>query len=262
MGILWINKYKPIYVMRITEVNYTNRKRIIQQFADWAMSVLKIQNPPTIKYSEDKETVYKHRSFGSTTPSGEIWTYVGTDRNCADVLRTLAHELVHHRQFEKGVATGAMSEEKRLEIEDQANALAGRLLRANGKKHIEIYEGRTGSLQHEVADSLPHAFIVPELDSSNPYRQYKFGVAIASVRGSQKRLDDGITPFDKSDLDEVFGDSEMIISYDPTIGDVIQQALKQIGAKDGVRRVGVTGSKESSDVGTVSPVKPFKGYPR
>jgi hypothetical protein len=125
-----------------------------------------------------------------------------------------------------------------------------------------MHEGRTGSLQHEVADSLPQAFSIPALSSNNPYDQYKFGVAIASARGRQQRLDDGIGDFKKADLDEVFADHEVVISFDPNIGEIIDDALRQIGVTGKKVRIGVEGSRESNDVQKQSPVSSFRGYPR
>jgi Zn-dependent peptidase ImmA (M78 family) len=55
------------------------------------------------------------------------------------VLRSLAHELVHHRQEELGMIE-AMSGDTGSEIENEANALAGVLLRDYGKQNVQIYD--------------------------------------------------------------------------------------------------------------------------
>jgi hypothetical protein len=258
--------------MRITDLETPEDfRQQINAFARWAIKRLEIKSKPRIHISSDKDRVEQYRTFGSTKPTGEIWVYSG-DRNTADVMRTLCHELVHYRQFETGSAQPEMDQEEHFRIEDEANAQAGRLMREYGKMHVDIYEGakhekivsegRTGSLQHEVADSLPQAFSIPALSSNNPYQQYKFGVAIASARGRQKRLDDGIGDFKTGDLDEVFADHEVVISFDPNIGKIIDDALKQIGVSGKKVRIGVEGSKESPDVQHQSPVSSFRGYPR
>lgn len=138
---------------------------------------------------------------------------------------------------------------------------------ANVKESTEsgvVSESRTGSLQHEVADSLPQAYAIPALNSSNAYDQYKFGVAIAGARGKKSRDADNITPFNKenSKLDHDWADNEVIISYDPHIDELIDSALDSIGkgGKNSKRVIGVKGSKESPDVPKNSPVKPFRGY--
>lgn len=246
--------------MRLTEIKNLDRKiRQLKRFAQWAMTELDIETPPKIEYGHDIERVHRDRTYGSTKGGGHIWVHVG-NRTPADAMRTLCHELVHHRQFELGIAHDSMTDEEELAVEDQANALAGRMMRQWGKRHGDIYESRTGSLTHEVADSLPQAFVIPALDSGNPYMQYKFGVAIAGARGAPGRALDNIPPFKQSDLPEVFSDKEVVISFDPHIDQIIDAAMKELGIPGGKRRIGVKGSRESTDVYNVSPVRGFKGF--
>jgi Zn-dependent peptidase ImmA (M78 family) len=57
----------------------------------------------------------------------------------ADILRTLAHELVHRKQHEDG-RINYESGETGSEIENEANAQAGILLRNFGKLNKQIYQ--------------------------------------------------------------------------------------------------------------------------
>ena len=60
----------------------------------------------------------------------------------ADVLRTLAHELVHHKQNEMGklkIDSGKAGSD----IENEANAKAGILMRDFGKEREEIFESES-----------------------------------------------------------------------------------------------------------------------
>jgi Zn-dependent peptidase ImmA (M78 family) len=80
-----------------------------------------------------------NHTFGSFDPnSDKIWLYV-KNRNMADLLRTLAHELVHRKQAEDG-RIDYNSGETGSEIENEANAQAGVLLRKFGKQNEEIYQ--------------------------------------------------------------------------------------------------------------------------
>lgn len=249
--------------MRLREFTNENKKiKIAREFIEWASKKLDIKIPANkIKFTNDKEKVKNRHTFGSTMSTGDIWVYAG-ERNTADILRTLCHEMVHFKQFKDGTAHDNMDEKNRLRIEDEANAMAGRMLREYGKHNVEIYEGKTGSLQHDVADSLPYAYVIPELNSGNPYQQYKFGVAIAGARGKPGRDYDQIKKFEDSGLEQVFADRQVVISYDPNIDKIIDSALDDIGIKAGKRVIGVKGSKESKDVDTKSPIVPFKGYGR
>lgn len=124
--------------MKLFEIDNHKKIQELQRFVVWACNKLEIKNTPKISYSDNLEQVESNRTFGSTAPSGNIWTYVG-DRTPADVMRTLCHELVHYKQFELGLASELMNSEQKQRIEDVANAMAGRLLREYGKKHVEIY---------------------------------------------------------------------------------------------------------------------------
>jgi len=240
--------------MRIFEIQSSNQTlKIAKDFIIWACNKLGIKSKPNVKFSNNKEEVKNKRTFGTTHPTGEIWVYVGS-RNTADMLRTLCHELVHYKQFEKGTASDAMNKNQHQKIEDEANAIAGRLMREYGKHNVEIYENN--SIANQVTDSLPQAFAIPSLSSNNPYDQYKFGVAIAKARGQQNANDDEAS----GDLDNYFRDSEVVISFDPNIDKIIDTAMKEVGVKGGKRRIGVAGSKENKSVSKNSPIKPFKGY--
>ena len=230
---------------------------MLQQFASWAIHQLGITGSPKIHYSDNKDRVDSLRTFGSTKPTGEIWVYVG-DRNTADSMRTLCHELCHYHQFETGNASAEMSDDEHLAIEDEANALAGRLMRAYGKEHVEIYEGRTGSIQDDVARALPATFVIPELQNNDAYHQYRFGVAIAGAKGRKKREEDNVARYNAQ---SAWGENQVVVSYDPHVDEYIDDALKQLGLK-GKRMISTRKSEEAVDVDKRSPVNAFKGYGR
>jgi hypothetical protein len=116
-----------------------NSKNIIADFVKYCQQELNIQELPSIKLVSDKSWVSQFRSFGEYNPGARSVKVFYLGRNTADVLRSLAHELVHHRQEELGMIE-AMSGETGSEIENEANALAGILLRDYGKKNIQIYD--------------------------------------------------------------------------------------------------------------------------
>lgn len=244
--------------MRLNELTTTKQKlRIARRFLFWACKNLGITEQPKIRYSNNKELVKKRHTFGTTWSNGDIWVYVG-ERNTADMLRTLCHELVHHKQFIIGTAHDDMSEKDKLRIEDEANALAGRMLRQYGKINVEIYEGKHGSIQKDVAAALPATYAIPALKNSDAYMQYRFGVAMAGAKGASRRQHDGVSEFSKETL---WGENAIVSSTDPDIGLYIDDALNQLGIK-GKRLISTEKSQEADDVGSVSPVKPFRGYPR
>ena len=124
-----------------------------------------------------------------------------------------------------------------------------------------VSEGRTGSITRDVGLALPGAFKIPALKNQDPYLQYRFGVAIAGAKGAAQRAKDGVPPFDGRE--SVFGENEIVVSYDPEAEVWIKDALQSMGMppSDAVR-IGTQASEEAPDVDTTSPVKAFKGYPR
>ena len=122
-----------------------------------------------------------------------------------------------------------------------------------------VSEGRTGSFTADVGLALPGAFKIPALKNQDPYLQYRFGVAIAGAKGAAARAQDGVPPFDGKE--SVFGENEIVVSYDPEAEVWIKDALKSMGMppSDAVR-IGTQASEEAPDVDKISPVKGFKGY--
>ena len=112
----------------------------IGEFVKYAIKNLEIQKPPrNLTFSYDTEAAKEKRSFGYFNPnSNKIWVYC-KNRNMADILRTLAHELVHRKQDEDG-RISYESGKTGSDIENEANAKAGVLLRDFGKQHEEIYQ--------------------------------------------------------------------------------------------------------------------------
>lgn len=108
---------------------------------------------------------------------------------------------------------------------------------------------------------LPYTYVIPELTNQDFYEIYRFGLAIADVRG-QGGQDDGVQnkkyqePFE---AESAWGEHEVVTSFDPNIGKVIDQALKKVHKK-GKKLVSTPQSQEQSDVEYNSPIKAFKGY--
>ena len=64
---------------------------------------------------------------------------VVVNRNLADILRTLAHEIIHHKQYKEG-QLNPNSNDTGSEDEIEANSLAGVFMREFGKKNPIIFE--------------------------------------------------------------------------------------------------------------------------
>lgn len=108
-----------------------------------------------------------------------------------------------------------------------------------------------------AAKALPNTFVIPELKNQDFYELYRFGMAIADVRGSEGTDDvNNYKPNFKSA--STWGEHQIVSSFDPNVGQVIDKALAKIN-KNGKKAVSTPGSDEMDDTYKVSPIKPFKG---
>lgn len=114
----------------------------INDFKSYAAQELGLQAVPNINIVDDRAAALENTSFGSYSPGAKNINVNVAGRHVADVLRTLAHELVHHKQNEDGRLTHNAGETGS-DFENEANSKAGVLMRNYGKKNPGIYE------QHE-----------------------------------------------------------------------------------------------------------------
>jgi len=119
-----------------------------------------------------------------------------------------------------------------------------------------INEGRTGSIQQDVALALPATYTIPGLKNQDPYLQYRFGVAMAGAKGAKQREKDNVPLYKR---ESAWGENEIVVSYGLDVETYIDDALKTMGMS-GKKRISTTKSEESPDVVKKSPVQPFKGY--
>lgn len=108
--------------------------------------------------------------------------------------------------------------------------------------------------------SLPYSYMIPELSNSNFYDIYRFGVAIAAVRG-EGGSDDKVQDKDRPKFrpESKLGKHPTVSSFDPHVGKVIDQALAKTNHR-GKIAVSTPGSEEMKDTNKGSPIKAFKGY--
>ena len=141
------------------------RQQIVGDFISYCIGRLGIEGKPQIQFVSDRSWAVTNRSFGAYDPQTDsITIYIG-NRNLADSLRTLAHELVHHRQRELGKIQDADAGRTGSPIENEANALAGVLMRDYGKTNDLIYEAFLPTLKEIYeAEKTPSLQIYCDMD--------------------------------------------------------------------------------------------------
>lgn len=120
----------------------------------------------------------------------------------------------------------------------------------------EFITEQMGKLDPSQIAAMPNTYVIPGLTSQDPYKTYRFGMALARARA-------GDVPEDLPEFAEegAFGEYAVISGQEDDAA-LIDQALKLAGIKGGKKMVGSQHSHEVDTTNTQSPVKGFKGYPR
>ena len=110
----------------------------IKQFINWVYDKKNIGGVrPKIIFSNEKEGPDMHHTGWYRDSENLMWVYTG-NRNLIDILRTVAHELVHRKQGIQGRIKGPSPPGSKLERE--ADAEAGYLMKLYGADNPEIVE--------------------------------------------------------------------------------------------------------------------------
>ena len=111
---------------------------VVNEFVNYCMEYLSVDRPK-LKLINSKDYAYENRSLGGYSPSEKKIMVVVHNRNMADILRTIAHEMVHHMQnLDKRLTP--ISGEDGSPDENEANSLAGVIMRKFGRDNPQIYE--------------------------------------------------------------------------------------------------------------------------
>lgn len=117
------------------------------------------------------------------------------------------------------------------------------------------------SLEPELKEPMRYTYTIPGLSAADPYKNYRFGVAIARARSDQGT--DEVNPHRPEWSPETaFGEHGVVAGMNSGIAQVIDKALAMTKTPGGKKLVSTPESDEPAFVDVQSPVKAFKGYPR
>jgi len=122
-----LNSFNQYLTESVLEQN--KKEEVIDAFIDDACEYLDIDKP-NVEISYDPKLSSEIGSFGYLDPDNGNIIVVGINRNLADILRTIAHELVHTKQLLLGEVFN----------EDEANSKAAIIVRKFGLENRYIYE--------------------------------------------------------------------------------------------------------------------------
>jgi len=122
----------------------TSETKVLYDFVKFVGKELNISSLPKIKFVGSTQN--KHNSFGYS--KGDEIVIRITERHPIDVMRTIAHEMIHYKQNIRGITNLDFRE-------DQANALAGKLMRKYGVSNSHVFHKKPiGNITE--TESMPH----------------------------------------------------------------------------------------------------------
>ena len=110
-------------------------KYCIAKFIKYINDELNLNTPFSVKLTASRDDDFKTYAFYDKTQN-LIKVYV-KGRGMADVLRSIAHEFVHHKQNEFNLLNKPHPDVGG-EIEDQANSVAGQLVKKFGYRYPDL----------------------------------------------------------------------------------------------------------------------------
>jgi hypothetical protein len=116
-----------------------DKKDKLNSFVKFVKKELEIEKVPTISIQANRDGL-KTTAHYDYTKENKIVRVYGKNRALVDIMRSVAHELVHHKQFEEGRLDGPQPPDIGGEIEDEANAKAGQYIKIYAKIDPNIYE--------------------------------------------------------------------------------------------------------------------------
>jgi len=115
-----------------------DKKEKLNEFVKFVKKELDLKTVPTISVQNHREGLKTTANY-DYTKENKIIKVCSKNRALVDVMRSIAHELVHHKQFEEG-RLEVRPPDIGGEIEDEANAKAGQFIKMFAKKDSSIYD--------------------------------------------------------------------------------------------------------------------------
>ena len=106
----------------------------LDDFISFASDNLELQDTPKVVLLQVRD---KDMTTANYCPNSKTMKIYAKNRALFDIARSIAHELVHHRQNERGEELDGTTGS---DCENEANSLAGKIIRMYGEKNPDFYE--------------------------------------------------------------------------------------------------------------------------
>ena len=113
-------------------------EQILKRFQVYLKRELQLNYDIPVVLIDDADFAKQISAFGMISKDNAIHLSI-INRHPVDIMRTLAHEFIHYKQF---IETGkhSMSSHAGSLTENQANAKAGEIMRKYGKMHSDLFD--------------------------------------------------------------------------------------------------------------------------
>lgn len=115
-----------------------HKEEQLTEFVKFVKGELGLKKTPTIKLLNGRNDLKTTAHYNYSEPE-KIIKINAKNRHLVDVMRSIAHEMVHHKQFEDG-RLEVRPPDIGGEIEDEANAKAGQFIKLFSKVNNTIYD--------------------------------------------------------------------------------------------------------------------------
>jgi Zn-dependent peptidase ImmA (M78 family) len=115
-----------------------DKREKLTEFVKFCKKELDLKTVPTVSLQNGRGKIKTTANY-DYTKENKIIKVNAKNRALVDVMRSIAHELVHHKQWEQG-RLDVKPPDIGGEIEDEANAKAGQFIKMFAKTDSTIYD--------------------------------------------------------------------------------------------------------------------------
>ena len=169
---------------------------LLKDFVKFCSTQLGLEDAPRIRIKRDPQWSRANNTFGRYVPEEHTLYLSVANRHPLDIMRTMAHELTHHRQAEVEPMPDHAGETGS-RFENQANAMAGIIMRKWADLHPDMFDQPitenggdedTGDFPNQSGgkmpgDPIPYPKGTVKVDVSDVYDWYKLGQHISDLKG-------------------------------------------------------------------------------
>lgn len=120
------------------EIESMPKKAIVQKFIEFVIDNLGIDGEVKVELTTNKEGIRTSAVYNNNSGLSKVYI---KNRAIVDICRSVAHELVHHKQNQRGdLKDNPTAGDDGSPEENEANSKAGELIRIFGRQNPEMYE--------------------------------------------------------------------------------------------------------------------------